>query len=295
MRISNRALNERLLLHIQTASQRLNETQERLASGKRINRVSDDPFGANRSILARSSRAVIDQRMRTIHLAQSELAVTESSLVSLSAVLTRAQELAVQADSGALDASARAQIAAEVDELINEALQVANTSHAGRRIFGGHQSGGAPFAPDVPASPTAVLYQGDAGQVTREIGDGERIAVNLDGAPLFDGVFAALIDFRDGLRGNDRTAINAAAVAIGAEVEVALQARGEIGARMRRLDTVMERLQGEDMRLHALVAELEEVDLTAEVVELQMRDVAFQAALSATGRSLNMSLLDYLR
>jgi flagellar hook-associated protein 3 FlgL len=295
MRVSNRSLNERLLMHIQTASTRLNETQERVASGKRVQRSSDDPFAANRSIQARSDRNVIEQRVRTINLAQSELAVTESAVVSLSNVLTRAQALSVQADSAGLDASARNQIAAEVDELINEALQVANSSHGGRRIFGGHQAGTPPFVPDVPGLPTTVTYQGDAGLVLREIGDGEQIAVNLDGNALFDGAFTSLIAFRDGLRANDRTAINAAATAIGAEIEVALQARGDIGARVRRLDIVSERLQGDDERLRGLVAELEEVDLTSEVVELQMRDMAFQAALSATGRSLNMSLLDYLR
>lgn len=295
MRVSNRSLNERLLMHIQTSATRLNETQERVASGRRVQRASDDPFAANRSIQARSDRNVIEQRVRTINLAQSELAVTESAVVSLSNVLTRAQALSVQADSAALDGSARNQIAAEVDELINEALQVANSSHGGRRIFGGHQAGTAPFVPDVPGLPTSVTYNGDAGLVLREIGDGEQIAVNLDGNALFDGAFTSLIAFRDGLRANDRTAINAAATAIGAEIEVALQARGDIGARVRRLDIVSERLQGDDERLRGLVAGLEEVDLTSEVVELQMRDMAFQAALSATGRSLNMSLLDYLR
>lgn len=295
MRVSNRALNERLFQHIQTSSSRLNETQERVASGRRINRASDDPFGANRSIAARSQRTVIEQRTRTVHLAQSELAVTESALVSLSGVLTRAQELSVQADSGALDVSARNQIAAEVDELINEALQAGNTRNAGRPIFGGHQTGVAPFLPDVAVAPTTVTYQGDGGQVMREIGEGERLPVNLDGAALFDGVFTALIAFRDGLRANDRTAINAAATNIGAEIEVALQARGEIGARMRRLDIVSDRLQGDDERLRSLIAEMEEVDLTSEVVELQMRDTAFQAALAASGRALNLSLLDYLR
>lgn len=295
MRVSNRSLNERLLMHIQTSSTRLNETQERVASGKRVQRSSDDPFAANRSIQARSDRNVIEQRVRTINLAQSELAVTESAVASLSNVLTRAQALSVQADSAGLDASARNQIAAEVDELINEALQVGNSSHGGRRIFGGHQADTAPFVPDVAGQPTTVTYQGDAGLVLREIGDSEQIAVNLDGDALFDGAFTSLIAFRDGLRANDRTAINAAATAIGAEIEVTLQARGDIGARVRRLDIVSERLQGDDERLRGLVAELEEVDLTSEVVELQMRDMAFQAALSATGRSLNMSLLDYLR
>jgi flagellin-like hook-associated protein FlgL len=40
---------------------------------------------------------------------------------------------------------------------------------------------------------------------------------------------------------------------------------------------------------------VEEVDLTQEVVELQTRETALQAALAATGRSLTVSLLDFLR
>lgn len=143
--------------------------------------------------------------------------------------------------------------------------------------------------------PGALTFNGDAGQVIREIGDGETVAVNLDGAPLFDDIFSSLIAFRDGLRANDRTAINVAAGDVGREIDTVLTARGEVGARMRRLESAWDRLAQEELSLRTLISGLEEVDITAEVVELQVRDTAFQAALSATGRSLGRSLLDFLR
>lgn len=294
MRVSNRSIHNRLLMHIQQATTRLNETQERVASGRKINRPSDDPFATARALAARSKLDTVGQRIRTADLAVTELSVVESSLSSLGNIMTRAQELAVQADSAAVPGDARAQIATEIEQLLTQVLSIANTSYSGRRLFGGHQ-GGEAFTPDVPANPTAFTYNGDTGQVLREIGDGESIAVNLNGEPLFDGIFASLISFRDALQSNDRTAINLAAGDIGREIDTVLTNRGEVGARMRRLEMTWDRLSEEELALRTAISGLEEVDLTQEVVELQMRDTAFQAALSATARSLGPSLMDFLR
>ncbi|MEX2032150.1 MAG: flagellin, partial [Dehalococcoidia bacterium] len=87
----------------------------------------------------------------------------------------------------------------------------------------------------------------------------------------------------------------AAATQIASENDGVLTARGEVGARMRRLDMSWARLDEENASLRQSIAGLEEVDITAEIVELQMRDTAFQAALTATGRSLSLSLMDFLR
>jgi len=294
MRISNRGVHDRLLEHIQQATARLNETQERVASGRKILRPSDDPFATARALAARSKLDNVSQRIRTADLAVTELSAVESSLASMGSVLTRAEELSVQASSSALNGDAREQIATEVEQLINEMLSIANTSYSGRRTFGGHQ-GAEPFQPDVPASPTVIAYSGDTGQVLREIGDGETVAVNIDGAPLFDGVFASLLSFRDALRANDRSAIDLASGDISREIDTVLTARGEVGARIRRVEMTWDRLSDEELALRTTISGLEEVDLTQEVVELQMRDTAFQAALSATARSLGPSLMDFLR
>jgi flagellar hook-associated protein 3 FlgL len=294
MRISNRSIHNRLLMHIQQATTRLNDTQERVASGRKINRPSDDPFATARALEARSKLDTVGQRIRTADLAVTELSVVESSLSSLGSIMTRAQELAVQADSAAVPADARAQIATEVEQLLTQVLSIANTTYSGRSLFGGHQDGEA-FTPDVPANPTTFTFNGDTGQVLREIGDGEAIAVNIAGEPLFDGIFASLISFRDALQSNDRTAINLASGDIGREIDTVLTQRGEVGARMRRLEMTWDRLSEEELALRTTISGLEEVDLTQEVVELQMRDTAFQAALSATARSLGPSLMDFLR
>jgi flagellar hook-associated protein 3 FlgL len=295
MRVTNQSLSTKLLTSIQTAQTRLSETQERVATGRRINRPSDDPFGTSRSIAAHSTMDVVAQQQRTITLARSELASTESVLTSLGDVIARAQELSVQADSSAIDGAARRQIAAEVNQLLSEAIKLGNSSYAGRHIFAGHQTQTAPFVEDVPGQPTTVTYQGDTGEIQREIGDGEQMPVNLQGDAIFTELFADLISFRDALNTNDLAGVAAASANMGSALDTVLQARGEIGARSRRLDLADTRLEDITLQLQTSISNIEDADITKEVVDMQTRETALQAALAATGRSLTTSLLDFLR
>jgi flagellar hook-associated protein 3 FlgL len=295
IRITNRGTTARLMQHLQTTQARLAETQDRMGSGKRISKPSDDPFGNSRVMAMRTDLGLVIQRQRNIELASAELGVTEAALESLGRVLARAQELAVQGDSSTVDASGRAAIAAEVDRLLQEAATIGNTSYGGRRIFAGYQSTTQPFTPDASANATAVAYAGDAGVIRRTIGNGEEIEVNLNGLAVFGGLFSSLIQFRDALVANDRAAMSAASPALALDGERVLQARGEIGARVRRVELAAERLSGDDVRLQTQIAQLEDADLTQEMVDLQMRDTALQAALSATAKSLTTSLIAFLR
>ena len=295
MRVSNQSLSTRLLASIQNAQTRLSDTQERVATGRRINRPSDDPFGTSRSIAAHGTLDTVSQQQRTITLARSELASTESVLTSVGDVVGRAQELAVQADSGALDGAARRQIAAEVNQLLSEAVTLGNTSYAGRHIFAGQQTQTAPFVEDVPGNASAVTYAGDNGSIQREISDGEQMPVNLQGNAIFTPLFNSLIAFRDALNPNDLSAIGSASTNMGTSLDTVLQARGEIGARTRHLDLADTRLQDVTLQLQTNISGIEEADITKEVVDMQTRETGLQAALAATGRSLTTSLLDFLR
>ena len=223
MRVTNQSLSTRLLSSIQTAQTRLSDTQERVATGRRINRPSDDPFGTSRSIASHAKLDNVAQQQRTITMARSELASTESVLTSLGDVVGRAQELAVQADSSALDGPARRQIAAEVNQLLSEAVKLGNSSYAGRYIFAGHQTQTAPFVEDVPGQASTVTYAGDSGQIQREIGDGEQMPVNLDGDAIFTPLFNDLIAFRDALNTNDLNGVSAASANMGNALDTVLQ------------------------------------------------------------------------
>jgi flagellar hook-associated protein 3 FlgL len=296
MRISHQSVAQRLLREISTGQEALFETQQRLASGKAISKPSDDPFGLSRTLTARTDMDLSAQWQRNITIATDDLGLTESLLGNLGDLIQRAQELATQGANGALTGEARDQIALEIERLLTEAVAIGNSSFGGRYLFSGHQTGTQPFVEDVPGNPTVVTYAGDTGAIEREIGpDGERIQVNIVGDNLFSPIYQTLIQLRDDLQADDQTAVNADSGLLASDLNRVIEYRGDIGAKVRQADVARQRLEDGELRLKELVAGFEEADLAESLVDLQMRDTALNAALGAVARTLNTSLLDFLR
>ena len=202
MRVSSNTVTSRLLQQVQLSRQRLFDTQKQVSSGLRITRPADDPAGASRAMSLRTAMDRNAQYRRNIDAATGDLATAESALGAVTALLQRAQELAVSGTNGAMGGPERAHIALEVTQLLSESLSVGNTTHGGRYLFAGHQTNTAPFVPDDPAAPTAVAYAGDTGLRQREIAMGERVTVNITGDRVFPDIYSTLISLRDALAGD---------------------------------------------------------------------------------------------
>src|SRR5690606_21584635 len=181
MRVSSRSVSDRLLAELMTSQRRLAEVQVKVATGRNINKPSDDPFGTAQAMSSRNRLELGSQHQRNIFIASSDLNATEGALANLVPLLHRAQELAVTAENTTIDADTRAQIGAEVERLLAEAVTVGNAPRARRYIVSGHQTDAPPLVPDLPNPPTVVNYVGDTGAIEREISEGERMAVNVTG------------------------------------------------------------------------------------------------------------------
>lgn len=295
MRISTVGMTERLLVQLQQAQLRLAKEQEQVGTGKRLNRPSDDAFGTARLLETQTRTDNNLQYQRNIAVAKTDFTASEAAMTSLHEVLARAAELATQAASDNLTAGDRANIGLEVGQLLQEAISLGNTRYAGRYIFSGHQTNTPAFTPDVPANPTTITYNGDAGTIDREIAQGERVRVNITGDTVWPGVFSTLIQFRDDLMANNFVGVQNATASIATQIEGELNLRSEIGAKSRRVEMSEIRLQDEAAMLNIVQSGLQDVDLADAIVQLQIQETAYQAALGVAGRTLNVSLLDFLR
>ena len=284
-----------MLWQVALTRRRLSQAQERVGSGVRVSRPADDPYGVSRIMAARTALERGQQYERNAAVAVAELAATEAELNRFTDLLQRATELAVQASTGSVNASGRATIALEVSQLLDGAIAIGNTSHAGSYLFSGQMTDTAPYVPDNANNPTTVSYVGDTGLIQREVSEGSRITVNITGDRVMPQLFATLIQFRDDLNASDATALDADLGALESRLDELLELRGEVGSRMRRVETAQTRLRDDEVRVRALVGELEQADLAETIVELQMRETAYQAALGAAGRTLSIGLLDFLR
>ena len=295
MRISNQQIVDRVLSQIATTQRRLSEVQGRLGSGLRISRPADDPFNTSRILAARTRLDRIQQYDRNAAVALADLAATEGALNRLTELLQRANELSIQAATDSIGADGRSAIAAEVAGLIDAAIAIGNSSHAGGYLFAGQKTDTVPYVPDIPNSPTAVTYDGDSGLIQREIAESTRVAVHITGDRVLPAVFAALIQFRDDLLANDSAALAGAAATFDAQLDAVVGLRSEIGATMRRVELSQTRLEDDRARVRTLLAQIEEADLAQTIVELQMQETAYQAALGSAARTLGVSLMDFLR
>ena len=145
MRITNKMMTNSVLTNINVNLHRLDKSQTQLSSGQRINKSSDDPAATAQLMAAKSALQSQEQYRNNMEDAMGWLDATDVALASANEVLQRARELAVYGSNGTLPAQSMAALADEVDNLVGEMMQVANTNYAGRFIFGGSKTTQPPF------------------------------------------------------------------------------------------------------------------------------------------------------
>ena len=113
------------------AQRRLNESSafvarsvERLSSGLRVNRASDDSAGLAVAAQLTLSTRVFTQAIRNGNDGLSALTIADSALGSLTEVVTRIRELATQASNGAYTSQQRKALDSEAQALSKEYLRI---------------------------------------------------------------------------------------------------------------------------------------------------------------------------
>jgi flagellin len=120
------------------ASSDLSRTLERLSSGQRINRASDDAAGLSIAMSLNSDIRVYSQGMRNINDGISALNIAQGATTQLTGILQRLKELATQSSNGVFSLSQRLSMDKEAAALANEYNRIiGSTSFNGRMVING--------------------------------------------------------------------------------------------------------------------------------------------------------------
>jgi flagellin len=128
--------------HLGSVTRNLGKSIERLSSGLRINKAADDPAGI--AIAAKMSAQVrgSNQAIRNANNAISLVQTAEGGINTITNILQRLRELAVQASSDDNTSTDRLNLKSEADALIAELTRAANTSEFNNmRLLDGSFSG----------------------------------------------------------------------------------------------------------------------------------------------------------
>jgi flagellar hook-associated protein 3 FlgL len=295
MRITESIISRGTQQYISGNAEKVYRNQETISTGKRVNRPSDDPAAMAQILAFRKTIASIDQYSRNIGNAQSELNLAESNLADVGDLMTRAKELLLAQVTDTASADTRKIAAEEMKQIRDEIMQIANTKVGNRYLFGGTQTSLAPY----DATSDSPEYQGNDGSVQTMIAPGVTMTTSPNGKAAFTkddlDTVKLLTDMMNALNANDTQTINDNLGKVDQAMNLAIDARADVGAKLNRLDTTASHWDTVKLNLTQGLSNVEDADMTEAISQLNNWQTAYQASLSVSSKVFQQSLVDFLR
>ncbi|MEZ5101907.1 MAG: flagellar hook-associated protein FlgL [Thermoleophilia bacterium] len=293
-RITNSMMTRTLLYDLQSVTERLARTQEKLSSGKELTRPSDDPFKTSRALQFRSELSINRQYQRNAKEASSWSDATDTALAQITEFGRRARDLIVQGASDSVGQNARDSIAQELTQIVDSIKTQANTQYAGRYVFSGSATLTRPYA----LGPSDA-YAGNAEVVKVEVGPGVQVDLNTVGQSVIgDGAGGLLRTIRDAIAdlqaGNGADLQTVDLSAMDTALDTITNARAIVGARQNRLESAVNRLTEIEESTSRLLSETEDADMAETLVHFSMQQAVYQSALKSGAQIIQPSLIDFL-
>lgn len=303
MRITPNITSQNSLYNIQQSRTLLNSLSEKIASGKNINRPSDDPVGARLLIGLNDKLAAGEQYSNNITKATIWNKMTSTALDGMHSYVNQAKSLVSSLASGTTDANIQQNAINQLTAIKQQLVDMGNTQLNGVYIFAGGNTGQPPFH-----TGAAPYYLGDNTELKIEIGQGMNETMNMLGSQLLAPSEAGsqpygttdilqTIDDLIAVVTTDPTntvALQAGAKALyqgGLQLESAISAVGTKSTRLDNADTMNVNTKN---TLLTIFDDRQSADYAELGVKLTQQQTAFEATLSATAKISQMSLLDFL-
>jgi flagellar hook-associated protein 3 FlgL len=293
MRVTDKMIFQNAAANAAKSRDRAQTALEQVSTGMRVVHPGDDPTVA--ALMVRGQQTI--DRMNAINQnasrAGDEVDAADSALQSLSDVLARARELAVQMGNDSYSAADRAGAATEIDGLVQQAVTLMNTNVNGRYIFGGNQDQTAPFD-------TSGNYNGDTAVRQIEVAPGvlEDSSVRADVAVKGVGggvdLFATLQSLSTALRSNNGDAIRGSLTDLTTSTTQVTTTLSQVGAMGDAFATAQMLAKSSSDATTKNVANQSEADVIESSSQLALANSALNATLTAAAQSFSLSLVNKL-
>jgi flagellar hook-associated protein 3 FlgL len=307
MRITQKAVAQTSLHGLNQNLARLGKLQQQLTSGTQISKPSDSPTGTNRAMQLRKDQAAAVQYARNISDGQGWLDSADTALNSMISQVKKVRDLTVQGlNGGALSRSSQQAISSEVSALRSSLLGVANQTISGRSLFGGVTQGTEAY----DGNGTYKGIGGTSGWGTvagvpvlptmRRVSESEEIRTDITGPEAFgdpdlgDDLFAVIARIADHVT-TDPDSLKDDLADLDTAYDRLLSAASSIGARSARMQVASRVNADLQLTLKSQLSGVEDIDLPKTIMEMNLQETGYQAALSATSKVIQPTLVDFLR
>jgi flagellar hook-associated protein 3 FlgL len=291
-----------------TNLERLGKLQGKLSTGKQFQVASEDPARASVSLSLRSNLRTLESYGDTAEVTKNWMTATDGALDELEQIGIRATNLLQRALNDTFSGSERANpMGTEMQDLLNQAIEIGNTSMNDQFIFAGYQVNGKAFelVDDTttlldykgdPFTPKVVNYLGDQGIMQRSLGPDQSVTLNVRGDQALEGFFQNLVLASNALIQNDKPALETVLSSLQSSLDTIDQHRTSNGARLRQVDSAANFLETMKIETQSLLSKNEDLNLAEGIAQLANQETTYKAVLEVSQRAISaLSLFDYLR
>jgi flagellar hook-associated protein 3 FlgL len=207
MRVTFNSFPDTLLGRLQSLGKEQNKSLTQLSTGQRLAAPSDDAPAMQRILNLRTEKKQNQQFHRNAIDGLEKSKVTFSSLEQIKDLVVRASELSANINGATSEQEYKAK-ASEINQLIEQGLNVANTKLRGNYLFSGDSNSKIPFLEDRASDGkiTSVSYSGSSSESKIHIGEGESASITVGSMAQENGNLAGalneLIRLRDAMLAN---------------------------------------------------------------------------------------------
>jgi flagellin len=244
-----------------------NKLNEKLSSGKRINRASDDPAGLAIADALAAAVDVLGQASRNVADVSSAVEIADGGLEQISNISSRLKELATQSSNGTLSDTQRSALQSEFSALTQEAQRIsATTQFNGQNLLSGS---------DITA------------QVGADGSSGSQIAVETPNASsLISSVASQNISTQSGAQ--------TALAAIDTFITAVSSSRGELGGSASRLEFANNSIAVEKENAAAAESRIRDADIAETVADRVRNNILVQSNVAVNAQA-NLSAQSVLK
>ena len=245
---------------LRTVDRQLQKSLERLSTGMRINRASDDAAGLSVSEQLRTQVRGLNMGSRNIQDGISLVNIAEGALIEVESMLQRMRELCIQAANDTLTSVERSYIGIEVDNLKSEVDRiVSGTQYNSMRLLNGVDPWG---------TTGGVLHIGPnndptADTLTYVIDPMDTISLGIDGTNL-------LVDTQPNATAGITT-LDTALMSVNA-------LRADLGAMTNRLEHALANQENQEQNMQAAESVIRDADFAYETTQFTRNQILSQSS-----------------
>lgn len=296
MRVTDTQFNAMMSRAMMGNNMNINKVAEQIATGNKINHLSDDPIASIKLQGLEKTIASSQQYQKNISSVQSNYTQYETYMSSFNDVAMDVTDLLLQAQNSTLDPDAMAGIVTELEALKSEALSLLNKQSDGVYLFSGTDVN----SPAIETTPP-YAFLGNSEQRYTKVDDDITIANNFTAIDMLSGsseffmaIDAAIEEMKNPTENYSSVLANAIDVSQSTQRNV-MNSVAVLGANDSTLDRMMQNSIDTEHYATTVHSNIQELDYVEASVRLDQSLLTLKAAQSTFMMVMNSpSLFDLM-